>query len=70
MIEKLRNDITVLLYPSKERSLLLNKAYKALVEEQSFIHGRDAIAVPVKNVHRSVEPEEETGLKNPIIQVR
>ncbi|MFN3814044.1 MAG: hypothetical protein ACK4SM_05415 [Aquificaceae bacterium] len=70
MFKKLRNDITVLLYPSKERALLLNKAYKILVEEQSFIYGRDTTVSRIKNVHRLLKPGEETGLKSPIIQVR
>ena len=30
------------LVPSKERALALNKAYKTIVDEQSYLFGRDA----------------------------
>jgi hypothetical protein len=46
-------DITFLVMPSKERALLLNKAYRALVAEQSFAKGRDPVVRPAKNVHKS-----------------
>ncbi len=55
-VAKLKEDISYLLYPSVVRAKELNKAYKVIVEEQSFIYGRDAHVQPLKNVHREVVP--------------
>lgn len=62
--DTLRRDIEALLLPSAERALALNKAYKLVVEEQSFVRGRDAVIAPAVNVHREL-PEEasETGVE-------
>lgn len=60
-IEELHTDISQLLIPSKERALTLNKAYKVIVDEQSFIYGRDAHVKPIENVHKEVEPQSATG---------
>ncbi|MDA3946793.1 MAG: hypothetical protein PF439_08960 [Helicobacteraceae bacterium] len=53
--EKIKDDISYLLYPSVSRAKELNKAYKVIVEEQSYIYGRDAHVKPVENVHQEVE---------------
>jgi len=55
-------DLRHLVMPSRERALALDKAYLALVREQSFILGRDAVLKPVKNVHERIE-NGDTGLK-------
>lgn len=57
----LHEDMTTLLYPSHKRALMLNKAYKALVEEQRFIEGKAAHVKPFKNVHRTLKPDQPTG---------
>ncbi|MBN1838674.1 MAG: hypothetical protein JW802_01370 [Campylobacterales bacterium] len=62
-ILKLKNDISYLLLPSKQRALTLNKAYKVIVEEQSFIYGRDAHVKPVTNVHKEVTSKQMTHLE-------
>ena len=62
----LQNDITELLWPSAERALLLNKAYKVIVEEQSFIHGRDATVSTPENVHKEIDAGQETGIKHTV----
>jgi hypothetical protein len=62
----MQNDISELLWPSKERAAMLNKAYKAIVEEQSFIHGRDSTVKPVDNVYRSLEEGQLTGIELPV----
>lgn len=49
-----RADVYTLITPSRERALLLNKAYKVIVDEQSFIYGRDAVVTPPKNVYDKV----------------
>ena len=55
-----------LITPSPERAALLNKAYMALVAEQSFELGRDTIIAPPVNVHEAIENVatdlSETGL--------
>ncbi len=58
--EKLHGDISYLLYPSVARAKELNKAYKVIVEEQSYIYGRDAHIKPVVNVHREAEIDAPT----------
>jgi hypothetical protein len=47
-------DITYLLMPSRERALLLDKAYRVVVMEQRFDLGRDAVITPPKNVHATI----------------
>ncbi|RRQ19891.1 hypothetical protein D5687_11045 [Guyparkeria sp. SCN-R1] len=51
-------DVHTLITPSPERALRLNKAYRVIVEEQSFIHGRDATVVPPENVIEKVDASE------------
>lgn len=62
-MEILKNDISYLLMPSVKRAMKLNKAYKAVVDEQSYIFGRDVNIKPSKNVHKEVEQGERTGIK-------
>ena len=62
-IEKLKSDISYLLIPFNKRALTLNKAYKVIVEEQSFIYGRDAHIAPVTNVHKNVSDKQATHLE-------
>lgn len=66
-IERLHQDISYLLNPSPERALALNKAYKLIVEEQSYIYGRDATITPAVNVHQSVEPGQSTDILQPVV---
>ncbi|HHD77829.1 MAG TPA: hypothetical protein ENK97_03515 [Campylobacteraceae bacterium] len=69
MRKALRDDISVLLYPSKGRAAALNKGYKALVEEQSYIYGRDANVKPMQNVYREIESyTKPTGIEAPILR--
>ena len=51
---KIETDISYLLFPSAARALELNKAYKIIVDEQSFVYGRDAHVKPLLNVQREV----------------
>ncbi|RYZ10331.1 MAG: hypothetical protein EOO73_01800 [Myxococcales bacterium] len=63
MVQKLKTDVAVLLLPTAERALLLDKAYRSIVLEQSFTQGRDATIVPAKNVHQSLPDDEQpTGV--------
>jgi hypothetical protein len=51
-----------LITPSVERALDLNKAYKTIVEEQSFLFGRDAVLSEAVNVLKRVD-DRQTPLK-------
>lgn len=44
-----------LITPSRQRALALNKAYKAIVEDQDFIYGKDATVSPPENVYHRVD---------------
>ncbi len=61
-VNKIKKDISYLLFPSQERAIKLNKAYKVIVEEQSFIYGRDTHLKPIKNVHKQLEENQPTKL--------
>ena len=65
-VQKIHNDISYLIFPSVERALKLNKAYKVIVDEQSFIYGRDATVKPLINVHKELEVDATTGVVNPV----
>jgi hypothetical protein len=49
--------VHALITPSRERALALNKAYRVLVREQSFLYGRDATIEPSTNVYDVVDLE-------------
>lgn len=66
LIEQLRHNIALLLSPSKERAMALNKAYRTIVAEQSFILGRDATSTAPVNVHRSIRNGTATGIVQPV----
>ena len=55
--EKIRelDSIYPLITPSPARALQLNKAYLAIVKEQSYLYGRDTSIVPAKNVFQEVD---------------
>jgi len=62
-VNKIKDDITYLIYPSISRALKLNKAYKVIVDEQSYIYGKDAHIKPLDNtVHKEVEIDKSTGI--------
>jgi hypothetical protein len=62
----LAKDITYLLLPSRERAIALNKGYRVIVQEQSYIYGRDAAVEPAPNVHASVSEGQATSIATPI----
>lgn len=64
--EAIKEDITELIFPSHERALELNKAYKIIVDEQSYIRGRDAHVKPLDDtVYKQIE-KEETGIETAV----
>lgn len=48
-------DVYELITPSRERALALNKAYRTIVAAQDYLHGRDAIVTPPRNVHEHID---------------
>ena len=62
-IDILKKDISYLLIPSVKRAIQLNKAYKVIVDEQSFIYGRDAHIKPTINVHKKLTDNQSTHLE-------
>jgi hypothetical protein len=62
-VKKLKKDISHLILPSEQRAMNLNKAYKVIVDEQSYIYGRDAHIKPVVNVHKNVKDGQSTHLE-------
>ena len=61
-----RSDVSRLLYPSRERALDLDKAYREIVREQSYVDGREATILPQRNVHREVVQGQPTGVDHPV----
>jgi len=58
------NTVYDLIAPSIERALLLNKAYKVIVDDQDFIFGRDATVIPPVNVYDKVSNTTSPTLPN------
>jgi len=48
-------DVHELITPSRERALALNKAYRTIVEDQDYIHGKDPVISPPKNVYDRID---------------
>jgi hypothetical protein len=65
-LARLREDVAALLYPTRQRALELDKAYRTIVLDQDFIHGRDALPTPVTTVQRIVEQDQPTGIETPV----
>ncbi len=55
-------DVYELITPSRERALEMNKAYRVIVDEQSFVYGRDPSVTPPSNVYDEVDNEKSPTL--------
>lgn len=67
-VNRLHTDMAFLLYPSPKRALELNKAYRQIVQEQSYIYGRDVHLESLeKTVWKKVPEKEMTGIKSPVL---
>ncbi len=63
MVERLHQDIGMLLLPTAERARTLNKAYRTIVREQSYLWGRDPNVRPMTDtVWREVTQDQPTGI--------
>ncbi|WP_205632931.1 hypothetical protein [Enhygromyxa salina] len=65
IIDALAQDVTPLLIPSPARALALDAAYRLVVQEQSFVLGRDAVLAPTPNLHTELAPAQPTGIEQP-----
>jgi hypothetical protein len=70
MSEQLVNDISTLLVPSAARARTLNKAYKVIVDEQSYTLGREAHVLPITSVYKKIPVGDSTGIKTPIASAK
>ncbi|HKO48871.1 MAG TPA: hypothetical protein VJV79_14160 [Polyangiaceae bacterium] len=61
-VTELHRDISKLLLPTLERARALNKAYLAVVKEQSYEFGREAMLRPATNVWSTLPEAEQTGV--------
>ncbi len=66
-IARLHRDISALLLPSPARALDLDRAYKAIVQVQSFDQGRDAVLAPSANAYSDVPLGASTGLRRALV---
>ena len=64
-VKGLHSDIARLLLPSAARALDLDRAYHAVVVDQSFDHGRDAVLAPSANVQDAPVVGGKTGIERP-----
>jgi hypothetical protein len=58
-----KQDIGFLLWSDAENTKLMNKAYRVIVQEQSYTKGRDAIVSPLLTIRQEFEKDEKTGIK-------
>jgi hypothetical protein len=69
-VEGLHSDIARLLLPSRARALDLDRAYRAVVLEQSYERGRDAVLSASVNVLASPVIGQKTGIERPVVATR
>lgn len=63
----LKQNVAPLLVPSTRRALALDKAYRLLVREQSYVRGRVPVLAPLDTtVHREVKSGTPTGIDPPV----
>ncbi len=69
-LAKLHADVSTLLLPSAARALDLDRAYLAIVDAQSFDHGRDTVLTRSENVHDAVPVGASTGVRKAATALR
>jgi hypothetical protein len=55
-----------LLLPSAARALDLDRAYMAIVREQSFVRGRDVVLAPSSHVHSRAPIGQKSSIDRPL----
>jgi hypothetical protein len=68
--ERLHSDIARLLLPTPARALDLDRAYRAVVLDQSYDRGRDAILSRSANILASPDIGKKTGIEHPVVAMR
>jgi len=63
-VDRLHQDVSALLVPSPARALALDRAYLAIVREQSFVLGRDALLGASEHVLHRVPAGKKTGISS------
>lgn len=66
MVRALAKDISVLIVPSPERALALDRGYLTLVRAQSFEKGRDVV-LGTPHIRDRVMQDDPTGIGAPVI---
>lgn len=66
-LRQLSRDVSVLLMPSKERALALNRRYLSLVRAQGFERGRDITLGALPRIRSDVAQNEATGIESPVM---
>ncbi|MFP7755381.1 hypothetical protein ACLG6S_12150 [Thermodesulfobacteriota bacterium B35] len=67
LLDRLHDDVMVLFRVSPEQAMLLNKAYRTIVLDQDYVHGRDVNVQPVAGMLREVEQDRPTGVSRPTV---
>jgi hypothetical protein len=65
-VARLHADIGALLVPSAARAVDLDRAYLAIVRQQSFVLGREAVLAPSSHLHARAPIGAATGVDKPI----
>ena len=65
-LTRLHEDVAELLLPSAVRALDLDRAYRAIVVDQSFSRGRDALLAASHDVYAAAPVGEKTGVREPV----
>jgi hypothetical protein len=65
-LSRLREDVSFLLLPSPERAAALDRAYLAVVRDQSFALGRDPVLGSVRDAYEVVPEGAKTGIRAPV----
>jgi hypothetical protein len=65
-IAHLHRDISHLLLPSPGRALDLDRAYRAIVQAQSFDKGRDVVLAAARNAYANVPLGQSTGVRKAV----
>jgi hypothetical protein len=69
-VKALHSDIARLLLPTPARALDLDRAYHAIVLDQSFDRGRDAVLAASANVLSTPSVGGKTGIERPVVAMQ
>jgi hypothetical protein len=61
-VAALHRDVATLLLPTAARALQLDRGYRTLVAQQSFVRGRDGPGTPSDNIFQQAPDQQPTGI--------